>query len=377
MASQSSQDDGIETLRLLACYAVTKQEPELAAHIAVRDEVQGLKGYLEKVEPTKDSASPETSLEEQFWLARAQKNWARLQDTGLQLVDADPETYASLLRQSLGFNPNQRLADKLESLQGQAPLPAESQSDKKHRSLSVPCDWSDWVSQLSEGSSTDLGAFLTERPDVNLEHLKSQSIIELANGLEELYLSSDLKSDQAVRQLLLTGLPELMQDFVNESQFPRDTLVPIYSNVFLLWAELKCGSTHPPDSQVLLNLADGVLTFQREFEPEVVTQFEAWWNKSPVKANLPFLLGIVDLLNSKGTEEQCGNFWITGATYLQNNPKYLTVGERTLWRQIGLQIFDQSTIDEYLPLPESSSDEVDPLKGTVHLSHWMVSLAIA
>lgn len=37
--------------------------------------------------------------------------------------------------------------------------------------------------------------------------------------------------------------------------------------------------------------------------------------------------------------------------------------DRSLWRQIGLRIFDQSTIDEYLPLPSDSDGQEDPLKS--------------
>jgi hypothetical protein len=47
---------------------------------------------------------------------------------------------------------------------------------------------------------------------------------------------------------------------------------------------------------------------------------------------------------------------------LQSKPKYLTPGERNLWRQIGIQIFDQITVDEYLQLPSENDTEVDPLK---------------
>ena len=68
------------------------------------------------------------------------------------------------------------------------------------------------------------------------------------------------------------------------------------------------------------------------------------------------------LVRPKGTEEQCSNFWIAGAEYLKNNPKYLTVGERSLWRQIGCQFFGIDIIDEYLPIPEEGT-EVDPLQS--------------
>jgi len=361
LVGHSSSGDGVEVLRLLACHAIIKPVPDLAKQLSSSNDVSCLLSRLEATGTQNSYTEP--SLEEQFWNARAQKNWARLQEVGASLVAEDPESYSTLLRQSLKFNANPELLDRLDRLERGGATEATSPTEQTGNQVQVPKSWAEWLHLAKDTATAELGAFLAERQSLVLDELAISEIQALSQGLEDLYLSADFKSDQAIRQVLLMGLPELMQDLVNESQFPRDILVPAYANVFRLWSELKCGSAHPPDSQVLLNLADGILTYQRDLEPEIVTQFEAWWKRSPVKANVPFLLGVVDLLNSKGTEEQCGNFWITGATYLQSNPKYLTVGERSLWRQIGLQIFDQATIDEYLPLPSDSEGQEDPLKS--------------
>ena len=359
LVSRSSTDEGVEAVRLLACWAITQSNTDLASDLATIPELNCLVDRLGNVKP--DSATAEVPPETQFWMARSQKNWKKLQEIGIVLVDAEPESYVSLLRQSLDFNPNPQLELKLAAFESSEALAPEAQPVPTTKT--IPSNWSDWFSHLKEPKEIDFGAFLAERPEVRIENFDPLFTVELANSLDEVYLTTEFRSNQPIRHLLLTGLPELMQDFVNESGFPRDTLVPVYSNIFRLWSELKVGSTHPPDSQVLLHLADGILTFDRGAESELVSQFDAWWNASPVKALLPFLLGVVDLLSSQGTEEQCGNFWITGATHLQNNPKYLTVGERSLWRQIGLKIFDRATVDEYLPLP-AKVDEVDPLQAT-------------
>jgi len=333
---------------------------ELAKELGSAPDLACLNDPLGKVKPD-STTTPELPLEAQFWMARSQKDWSKLQELGLALVDSDPESYVTLLRQSLGFNPNQKLEEKLAEFDKEE-APAQNDDQPEVPTKTIPRSWSEWIQHINQPENVDFATFIADRPELQIEQLAPEIVVELSNSLEEIYLNTDFKSNQTIRQLLLTGLPELMQDFVNEPGFPRDTLVPIYSNIFRLWSELKTGSTHPPDSQVLLNLADGILTFQRDLESEVVTQFDSWWKTSPVRALLPFLLGVVDLLNSVGTEEQCSNFWIAGATYLQNNPKYLTVGERNLWRQIGIQFFDKPTIDEYLPVPEEA-DEVDPLQA--------------
>ena len=361
LVRNSLPEYGIETLRLLACHAITKLIPDLAARLISFGDISCLKSRLDST--MTQLSDQEQSREEQFWNARAEKNWIRLQEVGVTLVAEDPESYFTLLRQSLKFNANSELSNKLDLLEGKASSQSSSPRAKLSALPLVPLDWIEWLLRAKEGPSAELGTFLAERHSLVVDDLAMHDIQKLSHGLEDLYLSSDFKSNQPIRQVLLIGLPELMQDIVNESQFPRDFLVPSYINVFRLWSELKCGSAHPPDSQVLLNLADGILTYQRDLESEIVEHFETWWKRSPVKANLPFLLGVVDLLNSKGTEEKCGNFWITGAAYLQNNPKYLTSGERSLWRQIGFKIFDQSTVDEYLPVPSVEDCGLDPLKA--------------
>jgi hypothetical protein len=327
LVSHCSRGDGFEILRLLSCHAIVKPVPDLATQLSSFDDLSCL---LSRLEATRSqSASSERSLEEQFWNARAQKDWVRLQEVGALLLAEDPESYSTLLRQSLKFNVNPQLLCRLDSLKRGGSNPATTLTEQTDNLAQVPKSWTEWMRLAKDRPTTELGAFLAERQPLVLDDLAISEIQALSQELEDLYLGADFKSDQAIRQVLLMGLPELMQDLVNEMQFPRDILVSAYAN---------------------------------DFEPEIVTQLEAWWKKSPVKANVPFLLGVVDLLNSKGTEEQCGNFWITGATYLQSNPKYLTAGERSLWRQIGLQIFDQSTIDEYLPLPNASDGQEDPLK---------------
>lgn len=357
LIARSSKDEGSKVARLLACWAITNSNAGLANELGSAPDLACLSDALSKVKPD-STATPELPLEDQFWIARSQKDWSRVQELGFVLVESDPESYVPLLRQSLGFNANQKLEEKLAEFNKEEILVQNDQPEVSTKT--IPSSWGDWFQHLNQPENIDFAAFIADRPQVHIEQLEPQAVLEISNSLEEIYLNTEFKTNQAIRQLLLTGLPELMQDFVNESSFPRDTLVPIYSNIFRLWSELKTGSTHPPDSQVLLNLADGILTFQRDLETEVVAQFDSWWKTSPVRALLPFLLGVVDLLNSVGTEDQCSNFWIAGASYLQNNPKYLTVGERSLWRKIGIQFFDEATIDEYLPIPEEA-DEVDPL----------------
>lgn len=352
-------NEGVEILRLRACYAVVNEDLGLArelVHILGDSSLATTLKSMMACVPT----SPEVSLEEQFLMARIKKDWERVQALGTALLKTEPEIYGPLLRQSLEFIPNCEIERQVEEVVsiGVSDAKDEAGDSKKHK----PDSWASWLDAFSRQLDADFVSFLTNRPVIALDNVDVPTLVTISSHLEHIYLSSSFSSDPTGVQLLLSGLPELMQDFINEPQFPRDTLLPIYTNVFRIWSELKCGSVHPPDSQVLLNLADGILSFDRTLESEIVRHFEEWWDKSPVKALLPFLLGVVELLNNKGTEEQCSNYWITGATYLKANPQCLTVGERNLWRQIGLQFLDLDTIDEYLPIPPEVED-TDPLQA--------------
>jgi hypothetical protein len=350
-------DEGVEIVRLRICYALANNDAAVAAEIISFAEPDAAKSRLEAIVDSTQQ-EPKLTKEEQFLMARVQRDWGRLQKLGEELLSQAPDIYAPFLQQSLEFLPNEQLSENLSSIVVTPPAKGDGENQ-----VPVPKveSWLHWFECLGRKAEADFKSFLSDRPEQSIGKIPAQTIVKISNQLEAIYLDTDFNSDQATSQLLLSGLPEFMQDFVNEPLFPRDILVGIYRNLFRLWSELKCGSSHPPDSQVLLSLAEAILSFDREFESEIVTQFEAWWSKSPAKSLLPFLLGVVDLLDSLGTEEQCSNFWIAGATYLQNNPKYLTVGERKLWRQIGIKFFDKGTIDEYLPVPEEA-EEVDPLQ---------------
>ena len=121
-------------------------------------------------------------------------------------------------------------------------------------------------------------------------------------------------------------------------------------------------SVYPPDSQILLELAEAALQFGRCNEAEAIDLLRSWWDSRPVKALLPFLLGTVEMLDRLGSEGQCENFWILAGDFVRSDPEILSPGERLLWRQIGARIgYDAGTLDEYVPILQEAA-AVNPIR---------------
>jgi hypothetical protein len=314
----------------------------------------------------KQGEEPPPNLEEQFLEARKKLDWKSVQELGEQLIAHHPE-YVPLLRRSLEFRPNPALASSLDAREPNAPSGAAAQP-------APPRTWAEWLTLLRGGDPAVLEAFLEEREPGAAEGLGPQEVQQLCDRLEELYTDPAAGQDARLRRTLLSGLVEMVDDFVKEPGFPRSDLADVYLGLFRLWGSVKRGSVYSPDSQVLLELAEATLQFGRCDEAEVIGLLRAWWEARPVKALLPFLLGAVEMLDRLGSEGQCENFWVLAGDFVRGDPEVLSLGERYLWRQVGAQIgYDQGTLDEYVPLPEAAPS-VDPIRQAALLKMAIISL---
>jgi hypothetical protein len=344
--------DGQFVLRFLAYRAAVQQDAATAREFCASHEDPIV---LRLLSPLLGQSEHETPIDEQFFEARRRQDWAEVQRLGISLLDQGDE-YASILWRSLQYSINPDL---------EAALVAHQESVAPETTVetpSIPQTWNEWFEALTDGCDSQFQPFLDNRAQTDLSRLPPADIALLQNILERFYVEAPFDTNGRIRQLLLSGLPEFMEDFVVEPAFPRDSLADIYLNLFRIWSSIKGGSAFPPDGQVLLNLADGILQFRPQAESEVVGELRSWWENRPIRALLPFLLGIVDLLDQIGSQGQCESFWVVGAEFLRHNQQTLTPGERTLWRQIGSRIgYDASILDDYLPVPETQVD-ADPLQ---------------
>ena len=360
----ASPADPISARRLLGYRACVLRESHQARELLGGPADPVLTDLLSAL--AKEAEQPAPTVEAQFLEARKRLDWKGVQELGEALIGSHPE-YVPILHRSLEFRPNQALWSALDALQPDA-------TARVAGTLVTPRTWPEWLALLRTGESAGLEAFLEDRPQDAAEGFGLEEVQRLCDGLEELFTDPAVSRDARLRRTLLSGLVELVDDFVQEPGFPRADLADVYVGLFLLWGSLKRGSVYPPDSQVLLELAEAALQFGRCNEPEVIALLRGWWESRQVKALLPFLLGTVELLDRLGSEGQCENFWILAGDFVRSDPDILSPGERLLWRQIGARIgYDAGTLDEYVPLPQEAA-AVDPIRQAALKRVAIVSL---
>ena len=186
----------------------------------------------------KEGEQPAPTLEAQFLEARKRLDWKAVQELGEALIADHPE-YVPILRRSLEFRPNQALRSALDARGEKAPTGAAPPA--------APRTWPEWLALLRSNESALLEAFLEDRDQGAAEGLGSQDVQRLCDGLEELYTDPAIGQDARLRRTLMSGLVELVDDFVKEPGFPRADLADVYLGLFRLWGSLKRGSVYPPD----------------------------------------------------------------------------------------------------------------------------------
>ncbi len=172
---------------------------------------------------------PPPSQESQFLDARKRIDWKAVQELGESLIIDHPE-YAPILLRSLEFRPNQSLRSALDELQNPASAAAESGS-----APATPRNWPEWLALLRTGDSAALESFLEDREPEAAESLGPLETQRLCDALEELNTDPAVSQDARLRRMLLSGLVEMVDDFVKELGLspcrPRRRLLRTFSVV--------------------------------------------------------------------------------------------------------------------------------------------------
>jgi hypothetical protein len=302
-------------------------------------------------------------LDEQFMSALQQGDWRAVQEVGAKMLEPEVQSASAISREflqsslavSLNIQANAALVEKLEHLASSNLLPSEPQSPL------VPQTWSEFFERLNSADWDAAARFLTldNRPSAYSSDVLE--VKELLDALEELFTDPKIHQNQSCYQMVVRGLPIIINDFVAVRDFPQAELVAVYRQLLGLWAEHKKGSASTPDANLLLLLADAILPHVSSVEVEVAEAIRDWWQARKVRAMLPFLLNGLDMLSQFISDRAvCESLWIDGAEFIRIDPGSLTSGERTLWRIIGTRIgLDATTISEFLGF-ETESEEDTP-----------------
>jgi hypothetical protein len=150
-----------------------------------------------------------------------------------------------------------------------------------------------------------------------------------------------------------------------EVGFPRPSLVELYSAILQIWGQEHGESTYPPDGQLVISIAEGLLTLSKKRENEVVDALRGWWSRRPNRVRLPWLLEALDLLSMQLNDtSSIESLWMQGADLIRRDPSTLAWGEDVLWRQVGRRLgLPEESLVELLgtPAPVATSHD-DPLR---------------
>ncbi|MHC2088756.1 hypothetical protein [Methylobacterium sp. CM6244] len=217
-------------------------------------------------------------------------------------------------------------------------------------------------SQVDAFVSGLLGAVYAKAPPPATSAVIGNTLLDLAMLPR---VQSDPEADERFDQVLLAAV-----DLTDPGRsLPAHRAV--YGALLPIWSERRRQSSFAPDGLLLLALAQAVLLHNGPTAAgEAVTAIRSWWEASPVRVRLPWLLDALETLDemaAPGTtaHDAAASLWADGAELIRRNSGGLSTGERALWRRIGARLgFELSTLNEYLGVPATLNEAaaVDPLQ---------------
>lgn len=346
---------GVEGRRLLA-YRLATGEGSIsrkALSVYVDDPVVGV-----LLSPIQQQLVPfPLSDEDQFFAAWQTLDWPEVQRLGMLLLPTRPD-FLPVLARSLDRLPNVLLRDVLAGLQTSAKPSTVP--------INLPQTWAEWFAAIPSGELSQLEQLLSARVTAGMQAVTPAEGREIADKLTDLLVGQASHLDSGRRNVLLTGLAELAGLCVRTKDFPSNGLIDLYRAIANCWSVWKQGSAFPPDGQILLELADGLLQLSIDEEKWLSDEIVRWWETRPTRALLPFMISAVEIFHRLAGTATAERFWIAVGTFAKSKDAKLTQGERLLWRKVGADIgWDMGTLDEYMPLPASPADgtATDPLKA--------------
>jgi hypothetical protein len=247
---------------------------------------------------------------------------------------------------------------------GEPSIEAKSQPEPKIEPKGPIDNWTELATALRSGDLARARAFLTgtTRPDANA--LALGGIPACADAIVEFFTDPIISDDPGRLSVAEAALTALIEDQVAEPGFPRASHVELYAALLEIWSERRAKSNFQPDGQLLLTLAEALLSLDGTREAAVRHAIEQWWHARKTRGRLPWLIEALELLSEHGTDlDAIGALWIDGVDFVRRDSKQLSYSELQLWDQIGRRLdFNVAEITEALKAAEPSGPErIDPL----------------
>lgn len=253
-----------------------------------------------------------------------------------------------------------------------APRPAQTTIDMSaEQDGEISLSWAGAAAIIADGRSDALDAFLRQ-----LQAAPDSLAIGNGEELLELFLDEAISSDPRRHQMAERVLTEVIDAYVCEPRFPRRGRLTFYLAVVDIWVDLRQRSTDPTDGQMLLLLADALLTLDGAMEAMVAQRLERWWEARPVRSRLAWLGEALELLTEQSASKAYLALWFTAAKLVRQDAASLSASDFRLWSRLGRRLdLEAAAIAEALgDLPATASVETDPVATAGFAKIAIVSL---
>jgi hypothetical protein len=230
-----------------------------------------------------------------------------------------------------------------------------------------PVSWQALVEGVLHGSEEFvLGCIDTL---IGLPHLlQPEQAGQCSETLIEIFTDPAVTTTPRARTLANEVLLSTIDNALCEPNFPRPELVELYSAILEIWVQEHGESAYSPDGQLVIALAEGLLTLSRNREREVVDALRRWWHRRPNRVRIPWLLEALDLLSIHLSDlSTIEALWVEGADFIRRDASQLSRGEALLWRQVGHRLgLPEDSLVEFLGI---SSPGATPQADSLRAAH--------
>lgn len=164
-------------------------------------------------------------------------------------------------------------------------------------------------------------------------------------------------------ELILTSI---IDAYVCEPSFPHASKLSLYSTILDVWCFIRSSSNDVADGQLMLMLADAILTLDGTTEALITDRISMWWKARPVRTRLPWLSEALECLTEQSASKEYLELWYDAASLLHEDCSAFGPREMQRWVKIGRRLgLESKTAYSALGIVEGSKeDEVrDPLSS--------------
>jgi hypothetical protein len=228
-------------------------------------------------------------------------------------------------------------------------------------------EWEDAWSKLREAVlSQERGLLDCILRRINSEPDEASESIGDGALLLEIFLDDKILESTEARSRSEVILTSIIDAYVCEPSFPHASKRSLYCTILDVWCFIKSSSNDVADGQLMLMLAEAILTLDGTTENLISDRISRWWKARPVRTRLPWLSEALECLTEQSASKEYLGLWYDAASLLHEDCSACSPREMQRWVKIGRRLgLERSTAYSALGIVDGSKEvEVrDPLSG--------------